>query len=551
MRPDLEEPTRNAVCALLDGLPMENHPYLTGRLIVDDPDGWSETYAVAARRHGTAMASLIARGDLHRENEPLPTPLHVQPILRPAEFAESAPTDRLWVDVIHGAVRRMLVGHGKTPPTAPDVRIVNLSVGDAGRPFLYELSPLARLLDWLAWKYQLLFIVSAGNHDVELPPDACASDEALIRHLFRGTRQRRLLCPAESVNALTVGSLNHDQDGATPATSARQVLPTRTDVPAAYSAQGRGFRRSVKPDVLMPGGRLVFERTDPDSGVWRAARVQREIGQLVAAPGSPAQARVTKMVGTSNAAALTSRNAAFVHEVLVDLQRGPDGESLEHVPIALLIKAVVVHTAQWHPEVEELCGRAIGTDVDRSSLRDHLSGLLGYGALRPERSLGCSPTRVTAVGGGQIHAEHRVVHTFPVPACLHARRDWRRLTITLAWFTPINPGDRRYRVARLRLQTPRDEPPLNVISSQVHGNASVRGTVQHAILEKDDAVIDVGDNEVFEFAVTCAAEAGELTEPVPYALVVSLETAEGTELPIYQQVAERMAVRPAVPVRIG
>src|SRR5690606_23228153 len=30
--------TGSPVCALLDGLPMENHPSLQGRLIVDDPD---------------------------------------------------------------------------------------------------------------------------------------------------------------------------------------------------------------------------------------------------------------------------------------------------------------------------------------------------------------------------------------------------------------------------------------------------------------------------------------------------------------------------------
>ncbi|MBN1608510.1 MAG: hypothetical protein JW940_17900 [Polyangiaceae bacterium] len=44
-------------------------------------------------------------------------------------------------------------------------------------------SPLARLLDWLAWKHQLLFIVSAGNYNTELPHH-CADDAAMLRFVF-------------------------------------------------------------------------------------------------------------------------------------------------------------------------------------------------------------------------------------------------------------------------------------------------------------------------------------------------------------------------------
>ena len=46
------------VVALLDGLPMQNHALLAGRLIVDDPDGWAAGYEAKDRVHGTAMASL-------------------------------------------------------------------------------------------------------------------------------------------------------------------------------------------------------------------------------------------------------------------------------------------------------------------------------------------------------------------------------------------------------------------------------------------------------------------------------------------------------------
>src|SRR5690606_19829458 len=113
-----------------------------------------------------------------------------------------APRRRLWIDLIHTAIRRMVEHDGPEPPVAPTVRIVNLSVGDQSRPFLHEPSPLARLLDWLAWKYQLLFIVSAGNHDTELPSE-CADDAEALRFAFAQTRHRRILSPGETLNGVT------------------------------------------------------------------------------------------------------------------------------------------------------------------------------------------------------------------------------------------------------------------------------------------------------------------------------------------------------------
>lgn len=50
--------------ALFDGLPFQNHDALAGRLIVDDADDVADGYQIAARSHGTAMASLIIHGDL-------------------------------------------------------------------------------------------------------------------------------------------------------------------------------------------------------------------------------------------------------------------------------------------------------------------------------------------------------------------------------------------------------------------------------------------------------------------------------------------------------
>lgn len=125
------------VVALLDGLPMENHPQLRGHLIVDDPDGWAATYQVNERKHGTAMASLIVHGDQDRGDAPIGRPIYVRPILNPQAdghggTVEAAPKGRLWLDVIHQAIRRIVANDVPNGPVAPSVKIINLSVGDLG-----------------------------------------------------------------------------------------------------------------------------------------------------------------------------------------------------------------------------------------------------------------------------------------------------------------------------------------------------------------------------------------------------------------------------------
>jgi len=535
------------VCALLDGLPMENHPLLQGRIVVDDPDNWTPRYPVADRRHGTAMASLIVHGDLARGEPPIAAPIYVRPILRARGDHEHAPRNRLWLDLIHQAVRRMVASDGPQPPVAPTVRIINLSLGDSGRPFHFAPSPLARLLDWLSYKHELLFVVSAGNHDRVLPP-SCQTDEGAIRHQFESARHNRLLSPAESVNALTVGALNADATDRSVSPHQR-AIPHGDRLPAVYSALGRGIRRAVKPDVLAPGGRRVFrpQIQDPNSD-WEPVP-NAAVGHRVAAPSPAGNSQVARLSGTSNAAALTSRAAIQLLSVAERLrQTHPD--LLEQVPAALLTKALLVHTASWPRGAFDFVRGAVDGLVEPNWARDTLAGLLGYGVIDADRGAQCRPERATAVAGGRLVAHAGAIHRFPIPPSIHLHRGWRRVTATLAWLSPIAPHDRRYRSARLRLDLPKEgRSPLLLESSQVHAEATVRGTVQHFVLEQDDQVINLLDEKALDFTVSCFEDAGEITEAVPYALAVSLEVAPGIALPIYTEVAARVAV--PVQVRVS
>lgn len=73
-----------------------------------------------------------------------------------------------------------------------------------------------------------------------------------------------------------------------------------------------------------------------------------------------------------------------------------------------------------------------------------------------------------------------------------------------------------------------------------------RGTVQHEILEGEKASAFVED-QALEILVNCRADAGDLSETVPYAIAVSLEVAEGIDISIYNEIQTR--IRPSVTVR--
>ncbi len=546
------------IVALLDGLPLENHRRLAGRLVVDDPDGWAETYPVASRCHGTAMASLILHGDLGANEEPVRQRLYVRPIMRPDDFGglrEQAPEDLSWVDLIHRAVRRVVVGDGTLPPVAPSVHVINLSIGDPYQPFIRSMSPLAKLLDWLSWQHRILFVVSAGNHNAPITVAGRADQtkpDAIVSAIASAQRHRRILSPAEAVNVLSVGATGDDASGPwKPRDSHEYDLTLPEGLPSPISGLGRGYRRIVKPDVLAPGGRVVFlAAAGSDGGTSFAPdpRPRLPPGHRVAAPSTtPGDlSGVRYSAGTSNAAALTSRAAVRIADALRDLGAQPNAAQLAHVPLALWLRTLLAHGASWLSEGTKLVERVLRTEANRPTFTDEISALLTFGKIRPERAIACSEERVTVLAGGDIAADERYVHRIPLPPSLNAHTAWRRVTITMSWFSPINPTHRKYRRAALWFEPPGKEELL-VHRSGVDWRAVKRGTLQHEVLEGEQGAINIQPDASLEVPVSCIAEAGALDERVPYAMAVTLEVAPGVNTKIYDEVRARIA--PRVPVR--
>ncbi len=557
---------KDAVVAVLDGLPVESHPLLTNRLLVDDPDGLAAVVPAADRIHGTAMASLIVHGDLESAGSSLPRRIYVRPILVPDQAQwkgsrrERVPDGVTFPDIVNRAVTRLFQS---TPPGVGRIYAINLSVGDSLRMFLRSMSPCARLLDWLSWKYNVLFLVSAGNHmakiSVDQPRDflEAATPEqvahAVLRGLERDGANRRLLSPSEAVNALTIGAVA--SDASVPTSIQRTTLAYADPLPSPYNAQGFGYRRAAKPDVLFPGGRVLLrEALAPPAGTTQVEMVgmTRPPGHRVAAPPTAALApREMHLAGTSNACALATRNAAHLYEILTD-RRAMDGV----VPaeyVSVVMKTLTVHGARWDG-LGERYEAALNANptvfprfVDR---REYIAKYLGNGIGDFDRSVRCNARRVTLIGYGSLADGAADVYAFPLPQALIGRRGLRRLVVTLSWFSPINSRHRNYRRAQLWFNFPDkgSQPELVVPSTraEVRHRTAQRGTVQHEVFVGEDArvfQVDAG----LRVWVNCKADAGNLEGEAPYCLAVSMEVGEELDLPIYQQVAQR--VRQAVQVR--
>ena len=543
-----EQPAGSPVIALFDGLPLQTHRRLQGRLVVDDPDDFESDYPTATRRHGTAMASLILHGDLTADEGPLSRPLYVRPILRqnPHDWknhTETVPEGTLVVDLLHRAVRRLFEGDGGEPPVAPHVSIVNLSVGIRDRLFDQTLSPLARLLDWLAWRYKVLFVVSAGNHArrIELlpahPPDRLLLDglqEQVIRSVAADTRNRRLLSPAEAVNAITVASVHEDASTGKPPPGGWDDPYAVAGLPSPINAQGMGYRRGIKPDVLAAGGRIVMQPPFAGSHVLEVYNQGLPPGQKVAFPGTTPghQGAVRHSSGTSNATALISRACGFLYDLLDELRQELGGEIIDQFPRAVWLKALIAHGAEWG-EAGSILTEILKNENNSRQFKEYVTRLLGYGAVHINRVQECTARRVTALSGGTLREDESHIHRFPLPPSLSDRRGHRRLAITLAWLSPVNQRHQAWRRADLWFVPPKDT--LRVDRQQADWRAVQRGTLQHEILEGEKAGVFVVDANL-EIQVSCRANAGILEDEIPYALAITLEVAEELGVDIYDEV---------------
>ncbi len=560
------------VAAILDGAPNLQHHALKGRLLFDDPDNLSAQYQPGEKKHGTAMASLVVHGEMvDGHSDPLPRLVYVLPIMQPDPHSdprnrsEHVPDEVFFEDRIARAVRRMFEGEGAVPAQAPGVCVINLAIGDPARPFIHTPSPWARLLDWLSWKYRVLFCVSAGNYPesidigMSVPDFQALTEEQQVEHILKCIQAqlsgRRILSPAESINAISVGATHSDNSGDYHLGQRTDLLPGES-LFSPVARLGHGFRRSVKPEILFPGGRQLYRTPVLDSHtLYHLDGSLGAPGHKVAWDSSQAGnlSHTVHTRGTSNATALATRSAARIYEVL-DVLRTEQGEDIPQGLISVLIKALLVHGAKQDEDACKAITAALKTPENSRKIKEVMARYLGYGSVEIERVLTCTEQRATVLGCSEIRENEIHEYRLPLPPGLSGSQVWRRMVVTLAWFSPVNPDHRNFREAKLELSPVEGwgDLPLKLARQDADHNQVLRGTVQHEVVEGSKQIAAYQDGDSILLQVACKKDATtSLDDAIPYGLAVTLEVAEGIQIPIYEQIRTRLQPQVAVGVAGG
>lgn len=182
---------------------------------------------------------------------------------------------------------------------ASSTKIWNLSIGVEDKVCSGTISGLATFLDYIQDEYLVQIFVSSGN--LNQPPLRKWPPQSSI-----GERDR-IISPADSVRAITVGSLAlFDSDNSI----------VKKDEPSPFSRRGPGANYIVKPDVVDYGGNLSTNFQLQDLGV----------------KGLDNLGRVIEGNGTSYSTPRIAKKFAVIYDEMMEKD-------------LLLAKAMLIHSA--------------------------------------------------------------------------------------------------------------------------------------------------------------------------------------------------------------
>lgn len=417
--PPIAPPADNVpVVAILDSGLTRGHPllasavgdaqgYLTpDRSPNDDPPHW----------HGTFVGALALYGDIHtciQQGQFIPQ----LRLLSGKVFNDDERDQTKFVEkAVEEAVRELHDQYG--------CRIFNLSYGDLNK--VYDgrhVRGLAYTLDRLTRELGVLFVVPTGNLTAaDLPENA---RDQYPNYLLADSA--RLLDPATTLNALTVGGLSLNE-----ATQNTQRYPnTIEDLPLAKANQpfpmtrrGPSINDAIKPDVVEHAGNMAVMR---NGGLRHAG-----LGVVSLNGGFSAGFNFKENIGTSYAAPLIAHKAARL---------------LAEMPSATpnLLRALIGAHARWPPACETLLNPG-GNKNDRKKLLH----LVGYGRVDDSALFRSLDHTITLLAEEQIGNNQHHFFELPLPDSFWASgRRAREVTVALAYSPDVRTTRLDYRMSKL------------------------------------------------------------------------------------------------------
>lgn len=375
---DVEHLDSEISVGIIDGGISDDNAYLSPYVIARE-EYISKTYQ--NHSHGTFIASTIQYGNaLNGITTSLNTRFRfVDVIAIPNGDVKFGPVDSIGEEELMEIIEEVMQRH------AENTKIWNLSLGIEDKVCTGAMSDLGVFLDYIQDKYGVQMFVASGNIVSPLrkwPPQAAMKE------------QDRIVSPADSVRAITVGSVAlYDSDDSI----------VKTNEPSPFSRRGPGANYIVKPDVVDYGGNLSTSLKIDGLGM----KGLDVVGNLVEGNG------------TSYSTPRVVQKFATIYDEMVDKD-------------ILLAKAMLIHSA-----------RLSSRDLLAQN-RDNIK-YYGFGVPSSEIQdvLQCSEDEVTLIFKQKVtQGSHLEMYDFPYPSSLiHNGKCFGEICMTLV-YNPIL--DERY-----------------------------------------------------------------------------------------------------------
>jgi hypothetical protein len=372
--PEVVPPDPN-VCGILviDSGVQRGHPLLApvvgeAEVFSDEKQKFIRTGADDEADHGTGVAGIAAYGDIetcirNKSFNPTAWIFSARVLNEHNQFDE----DLLVENQLEQAISYFVEAY-------PNCKVINLSLGNANQVYQEgkKQTRIATKIDELAYRYQhrnILFVISAGNY---FPYDY-SSERDLFRTEYPNyliEADARIIDPATSAIAITVGSLSLGRGGMThPDDARRNAVAKVPKYPSPFTRTGFGVDGMIKPDLVDFGGDLLL---DGD----RVAH-DNEAAISVVTFSQNHQSSLFKMVkGTSFAAPRVANLAAQLYT------KYPTASSN-------LIRALMVTSAELPQELPSILQEAPknATDKQKTAQLKNQLAVYGYGQADLQRAM--------------------------------------------------------------------------------------------------------------------------------------------------------------------
>lgn len=477
--------------------------------------------------HGTGVAAIAAYGDIGAM-------LEAGAFAPKFEIASARVVDArgkfsdisLAPALIEAAIRRLHDEFG--------CRVINLSLADPRTQVGRRGTIWSVMLDTLARELDVIIVAAAGNTSATALTEAHGNRVAEVYPNYLVEPANRILDPAGSLNAVTVGSVAHVNGLAAEDGIFIQKIADFEEL-SPFTRRGPGLRGAIKPDLVDFGGtaifdgmsqRLRFGRTKPSTGILSLHNIY--VDRLF-----------SSFSGTSFAAPLVAYKAAYL------LERFP-GKSANFVRTLLAISAD-------HPDPSQ-------KQLAEVSVSDRFN-LLGYGRSDLEAALFSDDDRVVLTAEEVLEPDKFAVFELPITGEFQTEEGLRFIRIALAYDPPVRRSRKDYAGMSMQFdlirgsdletvfgayrslakveEKPDKLPPKQRIDFVPAIEMRKPGTLQCATFTRRKDMSEYGDT--YYLVVRCIGGwAADDVEGLPYTVAVMLR--HEAQIKLYERMRVRLGV---------